>query len=180
MSNMFNSEIITIYTDGAARGNPGRGGFASIIVFGKEKVLEVGGKSEYTTNNKMELQGAIRGLSLAYSENNFGIKKMQVYTDSKYVLQGITEWIHGWKKNNWKTSAKKEVLNQDLWRTLDDLVSTIKSGGYDIAWTYVKGHSDNVFNARADEIATTCADDTALIDGEEKYFFNDVFVNWRQ
>ncbi len=177
---MFTSDTITIYTDGAARGNPGPGGWACIVVFGKEKVLEVGGKSEYTTNNKMELEGAIHGLSLAYSENTFGLKNIHVFADSKYVLQGITEWIHGWKKNNWKTSAKKEVLNQDLWKKLDALVLEIQQAGHTIKWTYVKGHSDNVFNARADEIATTCADDEALIDGEEKYFYNDVFSNWRQ
>lgn len=176
---MFTTDTITIYTDGAARGNPGPGGWASIVVFGKEKVVEVGGKSSHTTNNKMELLGAVHGLSIAHSQNHNSLKKIHVFADSKYVLQGITEWIHGWKKNNWKTSAKKEVLNQDLWMRLDEAVSFLKKSGYEISWTYVKGHSDNMFNARADKIATTCADDLEMSGGTEKFFFNGAFEDWK-
>ena len=161
---------MTIYTDGAARGNPGPGGFASIAVFGNESHLEVGGKADHTTNNKMELKGVIEGLKLVLKHGAKHFKKVHINSDSKYVLQGIQTWIHGWKKNNWKTSAKKAVLNQELWQELDELRNKVVKLPIEIEWAYVKGHSDNKWNERADVIATTCADDEGMVDGEVKVF----------
>jgi ribonuclease HI len=154
---MFQKNNITIYTDGSSRGNPGPGGFASIIVINNERVIELGGHDEHTTNNKMELKGVIEGLKV--SLNNIGENEhIKVYSDSKYVLTGITSWIHNWKKNNWRTAAKKEVLNQELWQELDSLVETVSQKNIKIDWNYVKGHADNPYNNRADVIATTSAD----------------------
>ncbi len=168
---MFSHDIITIYTDGAARGNPGRGGFASIVVFGNDSHIELGGKAEHTTNNKMELRGVIEGLKAVLKHGPETYTKVHVNSDSKYVLQGITTWIHGWKKNNWRTASKAPVLNQELWQELDNVRNKVVKLPIEIEWSYVKGHSENVWNARADEIATTCADDEAMLDGEVKVFY---------
>lgn len=169
---MFKSDTITLYTDGASRGNPGRGGWGCIGVFGNERVVELGGRQDMTTNNQMELQGAIEGLKLVL-KNSGEFKKVHVYSDSQYVLNGITSWIKNWKKNNWKTAAKKPVLNQELWIELDTLAEQVSVRGIEIRWTYVKGHSDNKFNERADVIATMCADEAGcdLYDGD--------FGGWR-
>lgn len=174
---MFNTDYITIYTDGSARGNPGPGGSASIVVFGKDRVVEVGGKADHTTNNKMELRGVINGLEAASAELG-DYKAIKVFSDSKYVLQGITTWIHNWKKNNWRTAAKAPVLNQELWQELDAVVSSILSTGVMIDWEYVKGHSENKFNERADVIATSCADDEGMIDGEKAVLFDGELGGW--
>ncbi len=174
---MFNNDYITIYTDGSARGNPGPGGSASIVVFGKSRVAEVGGKANHTTNNKMELMGVINGLKFALK--GLGeFKVIKVFSDSKYVLQGITTWIHNWKKNNWRTAAKAPVLNQELWQELDKVVGDVKSAGVIIEWEYVKGHSENKFNERADVIATTCADSVEMIDGEVSVLFDGRLDGW--
>lgn len=139
--------MITIFTDGAARGNPGGGGWGAIIA--KEfEVHEIGGKDPYTTNNKMELTAAIEALKTL----EFGVE-VELYTDSEYVMKGMTEWVWNWQKNGWRTSAKKPVENQDLWK---DLVSA--SEGKNISWKYVAGHSGNEANDRCDEIATKYAD----------------------
>ena len=175
---MFHQDIISIYTDGVARGNPGPGGWAAIAVCGNTSVSAKGGKSLHTTNNKMELQGAIEGLKVSL-ECLKGYKKIHVHSDSKYVLQGITEWIHNWKKNNWRTAAKKEVLNQELWKELDAVVEQVSKTGAVIMWTYVKGHSENKFNARADVVATTCADDKTLGEGVVKDFYIGDFDGWK-
>jgi ribonuclease HI len=143
--------MITIFTDGAARGNPGPGGFGAIIA--KEfEVREIGGRDPYTTNNKMELTGAIEALKSL----EFGVN-VTLYTDSEYVMKGMTEWIVNWQKNNWKTSAKKPVENQDLWR---DLLAA--SAGKSVVWKYVAGHSGNEANERCDEIATHFADGLSI------------------
>lgn len=168
---MFSSDMITIYTDGSSRGNPGRGGFASIVVFGNETHVEHGGKFDHTTNNKMELKGVIEGLKIVLTRGVGSYKKVHVNSDSKYVLQGITTWIHGWQKNNWKTAAKGAVMNQELWQELDNVQQAVLKLGVEIEWAYVKGHSDNKWNQRADEIATLCADDESMIDGEVKVFY---------
>jgi ribonuclease HI len=169
---MFSTNTITIYTDGSSRGNPGRGGFASIVVFGNESQLELGGKFDHTTNNKMEIMGVLHGLKTVFeNKEKVSLKKIHVNSDSKYVLQGITSWIHGWKKNNWRTAAKAPVLNQELWQELDEVRNNLVKQGFDIQWSYVKGHSDNVWNTRADEIATRCADDEGMIDGEIKVLY---------
>lgn len=139
--------MITVFTDGAARGNPGPGGWGAIIAREFE-VHEVGGFDPYTTNNKMELTAAAEALKLL----EFGTKVV-VYTDSEYVMKGMTEWIAGWQKNGWKTAAKRPVENQDLWR---DLLAASK--GKDIEWKYIASHSGNAANERCDEIATRFAD----------------------
>lgn len=131
-----------IYTDGACSGNPGKGGWGAILFYnGHEKEL-FGGELD-TTNNKMELMAVIKALE--------AIKKpigIDIYTDSQYVKNGINSWIHNWKKNGWKTANKKPVKNQELWMELDELVRK-----YDIDWHWVKGHSGDVNNERADALA---------------------------
>lgn len=142
--------MITIYTDGSSRGNPGPGGWAGIVA-SENKVVELGGREEHTTNNRMELVGAIK--SLEFSINNFQFSDITVNTDSEYVMKGITLWIHGWMQKGWKTAAKKPVLNQDLWQDLWSLCE-----GKKIEWKYVAGHSGHGANERCDEIATSYAD----------------------
>lgn len=134
---------ITIYTDGACSGNPGIGGWGAILLY-QEHRKEIYGGDKYTTNNKMELTAVIEALSTLKRENC----DIEIYTDSQYVKKGITEWLFGWKKNNWKNSKKQEVLNRDLWEKLDILTSK-----HNIEWFWVKGHNDNELNERADELA---------------------------
>lgn len=134
---------ITIYTDGACSGNPGIGGWGAILLY-QERRKEIYGGDKYTTNNKMELTAVIEALSVLKKENC----DIEIYTDSQYVKKGITEWLFGWKKNNWKNSKKQEVLNRDLWEKLDILTSKHK-----IEWFWVKGHNNNELNERADELA---------------------------
>lgn len=142
--------MITIYTDGSSRGNPGPGGWAAIIL-DEVRVAELGGREDHTTNNRMELMGAIKALEFA---GTLSQEPIEIYTDSEYVMKGITEWIDGWQKRNWKTASKKPVLNQDLWREL-----LVQVEGKDIKWKYVAGHSGHAMNDRCDEIATSLADD---------------------
>ena len=133
---------IEIYTDGACRGNPGPGGWGALLSFaGKER--ELFGGAPDTTNNRMELQAAIEGLKVLTKDCD-----VTLYTDSKYVLQGITEWIHGWKAKGWKTANKKPVKNGDLWRELDTLNQT-----HNVNWVWVKGHAGVPGNERADSLA---------------------------
>ena len=156
--------MITIYTDGASRRNPGPGGWGGIIA-SDEKIVEIGGSESHTTNNRMELTAAIR--SLEFAINNFQFSKIQIHTDSEYVTKGMTEWIHRWQKKGWKTAGRKPVLNQDLWQKL--LLLTKER---EMEWKYVAGHSGIPLNERADEIATTFADglDPALYNGpKDKY-----------
>ena len=133
---------IKIYTDGACRGNPGIGGWGAIIQFQNNSKELFGGRAE-TTNNQMEMQAVIEGLK-ALKEPC----RIILYTDSKYVIDGITTWIHGWKKNNWKTASKKPVKNMELWQELDQLVNQ-----HEITWKWVKGHAGIPGNERADELA---------------------------
>lgn len=146
--------MITIYTDGSSRGNPGQGGWGAII-FDDGKVREIGGREEHTTNNRMELTGAIKALENLTEE-------AVIYTDSEYVMKGITEWIHNWQKKGWKTVNKKRVLNQDLWQKLLEVTE-----GKKIEWKYVAGHAGVTLNERADVIATSFADNIvpSLYDG---------------
>ncbi len=142
------SDRVDIYTDGACRGNPGPGGWGAVIRFkGKEKQLS-GGERD-TTNNRMELKAVIMAL-----EQLTRSTAVRVTTDSKYVQQGITEWIHNWKRNGWRTAAKKPVKNSDLWRELDELVSQ-----HDVAWSWVKGHSGHPDNELADSLANRGIDE---------------------
>ncbi len=135
-------EKVELFTDGACKGNPGLGGWGALLRFnGTEKEL-CGGERD-TTNNRMELMAVIQGLKALNRRCAVAIT-----TDSQYVKNGITQWIHNWKRNGWKTAAKKPVKNEDLWRELDDAVSA-----HDISWHWVKGHSGHDENERADELA---------------------------
>ncbi len=135
------------YTDGACSGNPGPGGWGALLIARdgdtvvKERALK-GGEAD-TTNNRMELLAAITALETLDRPT-----KMTIVTDSSYVKDGITSWIHGWKKRGWKTAAKKPVKNEDLWRRLDDAVAR-----HDVTWEWVKGHAGHPENERADELA---------------------------
>jgi ribonuclease HI len=142
---------IKIYTDGAAKGNPGPAGWAAVFIMGN-KILEIGGRSEHATNNQMELTGPIEALKLLKSKFPH-VRHVEIVSDSKYVILGITEWIFNWQKNNWRNAAKKPVLNQELWQELFELTKNFK-----IKWTYVKGHNGDKYNERADVIATSFAD----------------------
>jgi ribonuclease HI len=138
---------VEIFTDGACRGNPGPGGWAALLVAGKER-KEVSGAEDLTTNNRMELMAAIRGLG--------ALKRrcaVMLYTDSKYVLQGITEWLPNWKARGWRTAAREPVKNQDLWELLDAAAAS-----QDIEWHWVKGHSGHEGNEYVDQLANTAID----------------------
>jgi len=136
------SERVELFTDGACKGNPGPGGWGTVLRFdGKEKEL-FGGEAD-TTNNRMELMAVIQGLQ--------ALKRrcaVDVTTDSQYVKNGITQWIHNWKRNGWRTAARKPVKNDDLWRQLDEAVAR-----HDVSWHWVKGHSGHAENERADALA---------------------------
>jgi len=141
-------EQIEIFTDGACRGNPGPGGWGVLLRYqGKERTLH-GGEAE-TTNNRMELMAAIIGL-----ESLQGSYRVTLTTDSKYVTNGITDWIENWKKNSWKTAAKKPVKNEDLWRRLDEV-----SQQHEINWQWVKGHSGHRENELVDALANQGIDE---------------------
>jgi ribonuclease HI len=141
-------ETITIFTDGAAKGNPGPGGYGAIITDG-HKITELGGASPHTTNNAMELTAVVKALETVA---NRGLV-VAIYTDSKYVVDGATGWIFGWQKNNWQTKAKTDVANKELWQALVPLLHKIT-----INWHKVPGHVGIVGNERADEIASTFAE----------------------
>lgn len=139
---------VEIYTDGACRGNPGPGGWGAILRFdGKEKHLY--GAEADTTNNRMELMAAIAAL-----ESLKRTCEIDLTTDSQYVMKGITEWIEGWKKRNWKTAARKPVKNVDLWQRLDKIVSQHK-----VKWHWVRGHSGHPENELADQLANRAIDE---------------------
>lgn len=137
---------VQMITDGACLGNPGPGGWACMLRFGSQ-TRELYGSAPQTTNNRMELTAAIEGLR-ALKEPC----EVEVVTDSEYVKNGITQWIHGWKRNGWKTSAKKPVVNKDLWMDLDEVVSR-----HNVRWTWTKGHADHEDNNRCDELAQRAA-----------------------
>jgi len=140
---------IEIYTDGACVGNPGPGGWAAIVILENEK-KELFGGEKLTTNNRMELTAAIKGLEYCDTKEKkqLSLKEIKIYTDSVYLKEGITNWISNWEKNNWKTSDKKNVKNIDLWKKLKDLVKSKK-----IEWCWIKGHSGNPLNDLADKLA---------------------------
>ena len=153
---------ITIYTDGAARGNPGQAGWAAVVLLsqnpGKPKVLvEIGGRMKHATNNQMELTAPIEAIK--YLKKKHMAKtvldngELEIISDSKYVILGITEWIGNWMQNNWRNANKKPVLNRELWEELYELNTEFKP-----KWTYVKGHNENKYNDRADLIATSFAE----------------------
>lgn len=142
---------VEIYTDGACRGNPGPGGWGAIIRNGV-KEIEINGAADETTNNRMELQAVISALGKLN-------KKCEVHvtTDSRYVMDGIQQWLANWKRNGWKTAAKKPVKNEDLWKQLDDLVEQ-----HVVTWEWVKGHSGHEENERVDQLANDAIDNLLL------------------
>jgi ribonuclease HI len=145
---MSSMQSIILFTDGAAKGNPGPGGWGAVVVTPAGQVTELGGRAAgTTTNNRMELTGAIMGLTEIRSVQG----AVALYTDSTYVIKGIREWIWGWRKRGWKTATGADVLNRDLWEQLDHLVASRGKGG--IAWHYVRGHAGTAGNERVDEIA---------------------------
>lgn len=145
---------IEIYTDGACKGNPGPGGWGALLLSGEHRKELFGGELD-TTNNKMELQAAIEGLRALKRPS-----KVRLFTDSQYVKNGIETWILGWKKNNWKTSAKKPVKNADLWRALDAMCQS-----HEVEWRWVKGHSNHTENDIADALANKGVD--LVLNGRE-------------
>ncbi|MBI3437072.1 MAG: ribonuclease HI [Proteobacteria bacterium] len=136
------TKSVDIWTDGACSGNPGPGGWGAVLRY-RETEKELSGGEAATTNNRMELMAAIRSLEALKGHVN-----VTLHTDSKYVMDGVTKWIHGWKKNGWKTADKKPVKNDDLWKRLDAARER-----HDVTWKWVKGHADDVMNNRADELA---------------------------
>ena len=134
--------MVVIHTDGACSGNPGPGGWGAILEY-KSKTKKISGAELETTNNRMELMAAIMSLKALKKHST-----VKIITDSNYVKNGITNWIHNWKKNNWRNAAKKPVKNADLWKELDEQVNN-----HNVAWEWVKGHSGNEGNEIADELA---------------------------
>lgn len=138
---MQTPEVI-IYTDGACKGNPGPGGWGVLMIAGEYR-RELCGGERLTTNNRMELTAAIEALRALKRRS-----RVRLITDSSYVKQGIETWIHGWKRNGWRTSDKKPVKNADLWQALDEL-----NAGHEVQWRWVKGHSGEAGNERADALS---------------------------
>lgn len=136
------------FTDGASRGNPGPGGWGAVVVM-NDKIIELGGREDHTTNNRMELTAVAEVLEYV------GDKDITIFTDSGYVVKGATKWIDNWKKNGWKTKQKSDVLNADLWERLDNYFGTVD-------WKQVPGHLGLPGNERADVIATSFADDKGI------------------
>ncbi|MBB5210674.1 ribonuclease HI [Microbulbifer hydrolyticus] len=139
---------VTIYTDGACRGNPGPGGWGALLMSGDAEKELCGGEA-MTTNNRMELMAAIEALGALNQRCH-----VDLHTDSQYVRQGITGWIHNWKRNGWKTASKKPVKNADLWQALDDAITN-----HEVQWHWVKGHAGNPGNERADALANRGIDE---------------------
>lgn len=133
------NQVLKIYSDGACSGNPGPGGWGAVLLWG-ENIKKISGAEKDTTNNQMELKAAIEAIKSIKKS-----VKIELYTDSQYVKNGITKWIHGWKLNNWNNG---KVKNKELWQELDMVTSK-----YEIEWKWVKGHSGNTYNEIADELA---------------------------
>jgi len=145
------SSQIIVFTDGAAKGNPGPGGWGAIVVTPDRRVTELGGGSPHTTNNRMELGGAIAALQHIASLPG----PVAIYTDSTYLIQGITQWVWGWRKRGWKTAQGTDVLNRELWEQLSSLIGARARG--DVNWHWVRGHVGTPGNERADQISVAFA-----------------------
>ena len=146
--------IQSVYTDGACTGNPGPGGWSVVVYFTDSSVYELGGAEAQTTNNRMEMQAAIAALRILAAAKQ--TEPTTLYTDSEYLIKGVTQWIKGWKKKGWKTAQGKAVLNQDLWEALDELNSK------QVMWEHVRGHAGNVGNERCDMIARAFANGKSI------------------
>lgn len=142
---------ILIFTDGSSRGNPGPGGWGAIVASDAE-VVELGGREDKTTNNRMELRAAISALEFVKNQK-LNASRCTLFSDSSYVINGITKWVSGWRQNNWQTKDKKDVMNRDLWEELAELNSSLS-----VNWKYVAGHAGHGANERCDRIATAFAD----------------------
>jgi len=140
------TKYIIIFTDGAASGNPGPGGWGAVVVFPSGEVKELGGGSAHATNNQMELMAAVKAIDFIREKT----EPVLLYSDSTYVLRGISQWIHAWRRRGWKTADGKDVQNQGLWQDLDQSVSVLNG----VEWKYVRGHVGVPGNERADAIAT--------------------------
>ncbi|MBX7459438.1 ribonuclease HI [Qipengyuania huizhouensis] len=138
---------VEIFTDGACKGNPGPGGWGALLRMGVNE-KELSGGEAHTTNNRMEMTAAIRALEALREPC-----EVSLHTDSKYLIDGITKWIHGWKKKGWKNAAKKPVVNEDLWRELDTI-----AGKHKVTWHWVRGHSGHAENERVDQLASDAAE----------------------
>lgn len=158
----------TIFTDGSARGNPGPGGWGAIVL-NPDTAVELGGREDHTTNNRMELWAVISAL-----ESSPNDRDITIFTDSAYVVNGITRWVKGWVKNNWKTSAKEDVVNRDLWERLVAAVSHKV-----IDWKLIKGHAGTPGNERCDVIATSFADNepALLYNGSRSRYGIDISIS---
>ncbi|MBD2107514.1 ribonuclease HI [Nodosilinea sp. FACHB-13] len=153
--------IQRIYTDGACSGNPGPGGWGTVLYLVDGGVHEIGGGESPTTNNRMEMQAAIAGLTLLRDSGQ--TETVTIHTDSEYVLKGITQWIAGWKRRGWVNSAKKPVLNRDLWEALDSVTTEVNQTlDRPLQWIYVRGHSGDPGNERCDTIARAYAAKRAI------------------
>ncbi len=146
-------KIATIFSDGASRGNPGRGGWGAVISYNGE-IIEIGGRENNTTNNRMELSAVVGALGGVVDLKTDGVI---IFTDSSYVLNGSTKWIHGWKRNGWKKADKTDVLNKDLWEKIDLFLDKLN-----IEWNLVAGHAGVAGNERCDVIATSFADEVEI------------------
>lgn len=142
------SDLVEIFTDGACRGNPGPGGWAALLRYGDQEKL-IKGAEQQTTNNRMELTAAIEGLAALRRSSH-----VRLTTDSQYLRQGINDWLPRWKRNGWRTAARRPVKNRDLWERLDEL-----SQRHQIDWCWVKGHSGHPENDRVDEAANVAIDE---------------------
>lgn len=141
---------VEIFTDGACKGNPGPGGWAAILRMGKHE-KEISGSDPDTTNNRMEMTAVIRGLNALIEPC-----EVEIHTDSKYVMDGMTKWIDGWQKRGWKNASKQPVRNKDLWHELIDATSR-----HQVSWTWVKGHNGHPENERVDSLASAAAEQAA-------------------
>ncbi len=173
------TDEIYIYCDGACSGNPGPGGWGSIVIL-NQKVIELGDSANATTNNRMEMTAVLVALNYCLQQKNISeIKKIHIFTDSVYVIRGFTQWMHGWKRRGWKTADNGEVSNQDLWQNLDLFSNQIKkiNPNLKIEWSFVKGHSGVPGNERCDEIAVAFSkkNHVDLYQGLAKYYIFDPY-----
>lgn len=155
---MNNEEKIVVYTDGASRGNPGPGGYGAIVMFPAGKVLEIGGREDSTTNNRMEMMAVLKSLEVI--EERTKEEGIVIFSDSAYVVNGVSGWMFAWEKNGWKTKEGNIVLNQDIWKDLFGVCFRLKNRG--LKMEKVPGHAGVILNERADIIAQSFADKTSI------------------